>query len=134
MESSSESKTYNPQEEIKKFWPSQSDTVVDEYKEISLVAMPNSPQFENVREQLRKWSALGIIRPFLMVDAEKFVFQQGETEADTLRKECEFVFPSFFSSIDDDTKLINPLFPYLSDLGQDLNQIRFLSVLSPDKS
>ena len=39
-ESSSESKTYNPQEEIKKFWPSQSDSVVDEYKEISLVAMP----------------------------------------------------------------------------------------------
>jgi len=134
MESISESKTYNPQEEIKKFWPSQSDSVVDEYKEISLVAMPNSPQFESVREQLRKWSALGIIRPFLMVDAEKFVFQQGETEADTLRKECEFVFPSFFSSIDDNTKLINPLFPYLSDLGQDLNQIRFLSVLSPDKA
>ena len=46
MESSSESKTYNPQEEIKKFWPSQSDSVVDEYKEISLVAMPNSPHLK----------------------------------------------------------------------------------------
>ena len=134
MESSSESKTYNPQEEIKKFWPSQSDSVVDEYKEISLVAMPSSPEFESIREQLRKWSALGIIRPFLLIDADNFVLKEGELESDTLRKECEFIFPSFFRSIEDNTKLINPLFPYLSDLGQDLNQIRFLSVLSPDKA
>lgn len=134
MESTSESKTYNPQEEIKKFWPSQSDSVVDEYKEISIVAIPSSPEFERIREQLRKWSALGIIRPFLLIDAENFVLKEGELESDTLRKECEFIFPSFFSSIEDNKKLINPLFPYLSDLGQDLNQIRFLSVLSPDKA
>ena len=96
MESTSESKTYNPQEEIKKFWPSQSDSVVDEYKEISLVAMPSSPEFESIREQLRKWSALGIIRPFLLIDADNFVLKEGELESDTLRKECEFIFPSFF--------------------------------------
>ena len=108
--------------------------MVDEYKEISLVAMPSSPEFESIREQLRKWSALGIIRPFLLIDADNFVLKEGELESDTLRKECEFIFPSFFRSIEDNTKLINPLFPYLSDLGQDLNQFRFLSVLSPDKA
>ena len=86
--------------------------------------MPYSPEFESIREQLRKWSALGIIRPFLLIDADNFVLK-GELESDTLRKECEFIFPSFFRSIEDNTKLINPLFPYLSDLGQDLNQINF---------
>ena len=134
MESSNESIKYNLQEEIKKFWPSQSEDIVNEYKEISLVTMPSSPEFEEIREQLRKWSAIGIIRPFLLVDAESFNLKDGETESDVLRKDCEFVFPSFFNSIEDKTKFINPLFPYLSDLGQELNQIRFLSVLSPDKA
>ena len=123
---------YNPQEEIKKFWPSKTKSLGDNEKEISLIVLPNSKKFEDVSAQLRKWSALGIIRPFLLINAEDFELKENETDADILRKNCEFIFPSFFKSIDDSTKLINQLFPYLADLGEELNLIRLVSVLSPD--
>jgi hypothetical protein len=132
METSENLEGYNPQEEIKKFWPSKTNNLGDNQKEISLIVLPNSKIFNEVSSQLRKWSALGIIRPFLLINAEDFQLKENETDADILRKNCEFIFPSFFKSIDDSTKLINPLFPYLADLGEELNLIRLISVLSPD--
>jgi hypothetical protein len=118
-------------EETKEFWPSETNNLENQ-NEISLISLPKSKIFNLVSQQLRKWSALGIVRPFLLVDAEEFVLAKNETPRDNLRKSCEFIFPSYFKSIEDDTKLINPLFPYLSDLGDDLNLIRHVSVLSPD--
>ena len=118
-------------EETKEFWPSETNNLENQ-NEISLISLPNSDIFNQVSQQLRKWSALGIVRPFLLVDPEEFVLAENETSRDNLRKSCEFIFPSYFRSIEDDTKLINPLFPYLSDLGDDLNLIRHVSVLSPD--
>ena len=132
METSENLEGYNPQEEIKKFWPSKTNNLGDNQKEISLIVLPNSQIFNEVSSQLRKWSALGIIRPFLLINAEDFQLKENETDADILRRNCEFIFPSFFKSIDDSTKLINPLFPYLADLGEELNLIRLISVLSPD--
>ena len=132
METSENLEGYNPQEEIKKFWPSKTNNLGDNQKEISLIVLPNSQIFNEVSSQLRKWSALGIIRPFLLISAEDFQLTENETDADILRKNCEFIFPSFFKSIDDSTKFINPLFPYLADLGEELNLIRLISVLSPD--
>ena len=118
METSENLEGYNPQEEIKKFWPSKTNNLGDNQKEISLIVLPNSQIFNEVSSQLRKWSALGIIRPFLLINAEDFQLTEDETDADILRRNCEFIFPSFFKSIDDSTKLINPLFPYLADLGE----------------
>ena len=91
METSENLEGYNPQEEIKKFWPSKTNNLGDNQKEISLIVLPNSQIFNEVSSQLRKWSALGIIRPFLLINAEDFQLKENETDADILRKNCEFI-------------------------------------------
>lgn len=119
-------------EEIKKFWPSELNYLDKNYNEISLITFPKSKIFDEVANQLRRWSSLGIVKPFLLVSAEEFNLKENESPRDLLRRKCEFIFPSFFKSIEDNTRLTNPLFPYLADLGNELNQIRLVSVLSPD--